>query len=88
MGKLGKNAAPNTTGATVGYGAERRRAVDWMCPGDRRGRKRLDLKHKQKLIVLEKGGIIHLVPDRPLAGLRGVLRGMRLRNLKDERDRF
>ncbi|MFQ5658028.1 MAG: HDIG domain-containing metalloprotein, partial [Candidatus Methylomirabilales bacterium] len=39
-------------------------------------RKRLGLKPKQKLIVVEKGEILHLVPDQPLARLRGVLRCM------------
>lgn len=51
-------------------------------------RKRVGLKPGQKLIVLEKGGIISLVPDEPLSGLRGSLRGMSAQDLRDERDRF
>lgn len=51
-------------------------------------RRGLGLKPGQKLIVLEKGGIISLVPDEPLSSLRGSLRGMSVQGLRDERDRF
>jgi len=51
-------------------------------------RKRIGLKPKQKLIVLEKDGIIHLIPDAPLTSLRGMLRGMGPEDVREEEDRF
>ncbi|MFQ5882056.1 MAG: AbrB/MazE/SpoVT family DNA-binding domain-containing protein [Candidatus Methylomirabilales bacterium] len=47
-------------------------------------RKRIGLRPKQKLIVLEKSGIIYLIPDEPLTSLRGFLRGMSTQNVRDE----
>ncbi len=35
-------------------------------------RKRLRLKPRQKLTVLEKGGVLYLVPEGPLKNLREV----------------
>lgn len=51
-------------------------------------RDRIGLKPGQKPIVVEKGGIISLIPDEPLTRLRGFLRGMSPRRIRDERDRF
>jgi AbrB family looped-hinge helix DNA binding protein len=51
-------------------------------------RKPLGLKPKQKLVVLEKSGMIYLVPDEPITRLRGLLRGMSVQGLRDERDKF
>lgn len=39
-------------------------------------RKRVGLKPGQKLIVLEKGGIISLVPGAPLHRIHGRVRGL------------
>ncbi len=50
-------------------------------------RKRIQLRPGQRLIVLEKEGVITLVPDQPLGKLRGFLRGMETKDLRDERDR-
>lgn len=50
-------------------------------------RKRIRLRPGQRLIVLEKDGLITLVPDEPLQKLRGSLRGMETKDLRDERDR-
>ena len=51
-------------------------------------RKRLDLEPGAKLTVIEKGGIVYLVPERPLAELRGVARGTRRKGLREKRDRL
>ncbi len=41
----------------------------------------------QTVQVLAKGGIITLVPDRPLAELRGFLRGMKTEGFREKVDR-
>jgi AbrB family looped-hinge helix DNA binding protein len=54
----------------------------------RRARERLRLRPGMKLTVLEKGGIICLVPDRPIRGFRGVAAGATTRALRDKKDRL
>ena len=51
-------------------------------------RERLDLEPGAKLTVIEKSGILYLVPERPLAELRGVARGTRRKGLRDKKDRL
>ena len=51
-------------------------------------RERLDLQPGAKLTVIEKGGILYLVPERPLADLRGVARGTRRKGLREKKDRL
>lgn len=52
-------------------------------------RERIHLKPGQKLIVYEKGGIIHLVPQIPLRKLKGLVkdRGIGLKDLRDKSTR-
>lgn len=52
-------------------------------------RDKIRLKPGQKLIVYEKGGIIHLIPDLPIKKLRGIFkgRGIGLEDLRDKSDR-
>jgi AbrB family looped-hinge helix DNA binding protein len=42
----------------------------------------------QKLQVIAKGGIITLVPDRPLASLRGFAKGANGEGFREKRDRM
>ena len=51
-------------------------------------RDRLDLEPGAKLTVIEKGGIIYLVPERPLEELRGVARGTKRKALREKKDRL
>ena len=51
-------------------------------------RERLDLEPGAKLTVIEKSGILYLIPERPLAELRGVARGTRRKGLRDKKDRL
>jgi AbrB family looped-hinge helix DNA binding protein len=51
-------------------------------------RERLDLEPGAKLTVIEKGGILYLVPERPLAELRGVAHGTRRKGLREKKDRL
>ena len=51
-------------------------------------RDRLALEPGAKLTVIEKGGIIYLVPERPLSELRGVARGTKRKGLREKKDRL
>lgn len=42
----------------------------------------------QRVEVLAKDGVITLVPQRPLADLRGLLRGARTDGIRDKSDRL
>jgi len=51
-------------------------------------RESMGLKVGQELQVVAKGGTITLVPDRPLAALRGFAKGIRTDNLREKKDRM
>lgn len=51
-------------------------------------RTQLDLEKGQILQVVARDGVIVLVPDRPLAELRGFLKGIDASGLRDEEDRL
>jgi AbrB family looped-hinge helix DNA binding protein len=51
-------------------------------------RERLELAPGARLTVLDKGGVIYLIPERPLHSLRGVARGTSPRGLRDKKDRL
>lgn len=51
-------------------------------------RERLDLEPGTKLTVIDKGGVIYLVPERPVDELRGVARGTRRKGLREKKDRL
>ncbi|KPJ82997.1 MAG: AbrB family transcriptional regulator [Gemmatimonas sp. SG8_23] len=50
-------------------------------------RKRLELEPGDQLTVVEKGGILYLVPERPVEEMRGIARGTKRRGLRDKKDR-
>ena len=54
----------------------------------RAARERLKLQPGMKLTVLTKGGVIFLVPDRPMQAFRGVTRGATDRALREKKDRL
>lgn len=54
----------------------------------RGARERLRLQPGMKLTVLDKGGILFLVPERPLRAYRGVARGASPRGIRDKKDRL
>jgi AbrB family looped-hinge helix DNA binding protein len=51
-------------------------------------RKRLRLKPRQKLIVLEKGGVLYLIPEGPLTDLRGVAPMVPVGGFREKEDRY
>ncbi|ALA60681.1 AbrB/MazE/SpoVT family DNA-binding domain-containing protein [Nitrospira moscoviensis] len=51
-------------------------------------REKLHLVPSQRMQVVEKGGVITLVPEVPLTSLRGALKGMSASDLREKRDRM
>ena len=47
----------------------------------------LGLEPGAKLTVVEKGGILYLVPERPIEEMRGIARGTRTKGLRTKKDR-
>jgi len=51
-------------------------------------REKMDLKPGQKIVVIEKDGVVHLIPQRPIREMRGFVKGIDTSKLRDEEDRF
>jgi AbrB family looped-hinge helix DNA binding protein len=51
-------------------------------------RERLQLHPGMRLTVLPKGGVIFLVPERPLRTYRGIVRGVSAKGLREKKDRL
>ncbi len=51
-------------------------------------REKLKLTPKQRLQVVEKGGIITLIPEIPMKSLKGLLKGMKTNGLREKSDRL
>lgn len=54
----------------------------------RRARERLQLRPGMKFTVLEKDGVIFLVPERSMRAFRGIAGGTSSRGLRDKKDRL
>ena len=46
------------------------------------------LRKGEVLQVVSKDGVISLIPDRPILELRGFLKGMKVKDLREKRDRL
>jgi AbrB family looped-hinge helix DNA binding protein len=51
-------------------------------------RERLKLEPGTRFTVIDKGGVIFLVPQRPMRAYRGVARGVSPRGLREKKDRL
>lgn len=51
-------------------------------------RERIDLKPGQDVVIIEKDGVIHVIPLKPIKEMRGFAKGIDTTNLRDEEDRF
>ena len=51
-------------------------------------REKLGLCPKQRLQVVENGGVITLVPEMPLKDLKGALKGMAKSAIREKKDRL
>lgn len=54
----------------------------------RGARERLRLRPGMRFTVLDKGGVIFLVPERPMQGYRGIAPGTSIRGLREKQDRL
>ena len=50
-------------------------------------REKLHLKSGQKMTVILKGGVVHLIPEKSLESFRGFLKGMDSGDLRDDKER-
>jgi AbrB family looped-hinge helix DNA binding protein len=50
-------------------------------------RDKLHLTPRQRLLVIEKGGIITLVPEVPIRSLKGALKGMTTTDVREKKER-
>lgn len=51
-------------------------------------RSRLKLQPGQKMIVIEKDGVVHMIPLKPVKEMRGIAKGITAKNVREELDRF
>lgn len=54
----------------------------------RAARERLRLRPGMRLTVMEKGGVIYLVPERSMRAMRGRARGAGQAGLREKKDRL
>jgi AbrB family looped-hinge helix DNA binding protein len=54
----------------------------------RGARTRLGLRPGQRLTVLDKGGVLFLVPEQSARSYRGIARGTGIRGLREKKDRL
>ncbi len=50
-------------------------------------RRRLELEPGARLTVIEKSGILYLVPERPIEEMQGIARGTKRKGLREKKDR-
>lgn len=51
-------------------------------------RREVAIRSGQVVQVIAKGGVITLVPDRPLSELRGFVKGMSIEGFREKADRL
>jgi AbrB family looped-hinge helix DNA binding protein len=51
-------------------------------------REKLKLSPRQRFQVIEKGGIITLIPEVPLKSLKGFIKGVGRSGLREKKDRM
>ena len=51
-------------------------------------REKMNLKAGEEIVMIEKAGVIHLVPQKPMKQMRGFVKGGDSQNIREEEDRF
>jgi len=54
----------------------------------KQAREHLKLQPKQKLTVIEKDGMLIMLPQQPLKALRGIASGANVKGYRNKKDRF
>jgi AbrB family looped-hinge helix DNA binding protein len=54
----------------------------------RDAREKLDLKPRQKIMVIEKDGILHLIPQKPTKEMKSFVKGIDTQKIRSEKVRF
>jgi AbrB family looped-hinge helix DNA binding protein len=54
----------------------------------RGARERLGLRPGMRFTVLDKGGVLFLVPERPMRAFRGLAKGTSPKGLREKRERL
>ena len=54
----------------------------------RRARERMGLRPGMRFTVLDKGGVLYLVPERPMRSYRRLAKGTSPRGLREKKDRL
>ena len=47
-------------------------------------RKKMNLRPGQKVVVIEKDGVVHLIPEKPMRESRGFVKGVTTDELRHE----
>jgi AbrB family looped-hinge helix DNA binding protein len=50
-------------------------------------REKLHLKSGQKMTVVTKGGVVYLIPEKPVESFRGFLKGMDTKDIREDTER-
>ncbi len=50
-------------------------------------RSRMKLQPGQKVVVVEKDGVVHLIPLKPVKDTRGMAKGAKVEGIREETDR-
>ena len=51
-------------------------------------REKLKLKKGQKMVVVVKGGVVYMIPEKPMAYFKGFLKGLDGKDLREEQERL
>ena len=50
-------------------------------------REKLQLKSGQKMTVVTKGGVVYLIPEKPVEAFKGFLKGMDTKDIREDTER-
>jgi AbrB family looped-hinge helix DNA binding protein len=50
-------------------------------------REKLHLKSGQKMTVVTKGGVVYLIPEKPVESFKGFLKGMDTKDIREDTER-
>ncbi len=50
-------------------------------------REKLYLKSGQKMTVVVKGGVVYLIPEKPIESFKGFLKGMNIKDIREDKER-